>query len=50
MKKGVRVLIALQMVLVALGSLIFFWLVPLKVIYRILLQLGRKGPSPSAVP
>lgn len=50
MKKGVvRVLVALQMALVVLGTVIFFWLVPLKVIYRMLLRFGKRGPSPSAV-
>jgi SAM-dependent methyltransferase len=50
MKKELRILVGLQMALVVLGTLVFFWLVPLKVIYRLLARFGKKGPSSSAVP
>jgi SAM-dependent methyltransferase len=49
MKTWERFFIALEVTLIAIAGLLFFWLVPLKLIYRLLIRLGKKVPSPSTV-
>jgi len=44
-----RIFVALESTLIAIAGLLFFWLVPLKLIYRLLARLGKRAPSPSAV-
>jgi SAM-dependent methyltransferase len=49
MKTRDRIFVALEVTLVAIAGLLFFWLVPLKLIYRLLARLGKKVPSLSTV-
>ena len=44
-----RILRALQIVLIVIGGLLFFWLILLKVIYRLLARFGIKAPCPAEV-
>jgi SAM-dependent methyltransferase len=44
-----RILLTLEMILIAIGGLIFFWLIPLKVIYRLRARFGKKTPCPATV-
>jgi ubiquinone/menaquinone biosynthesis C-methylase UbiE len=49
MDKRHRILLTLQIVLITVGGLLFFWLVPLKLIYRLLARWGKKVPCPASV-
>lgn len=49
MDRKQRILLALEIVLISIGGLLFFWLVLLKIIYRLLERLGVNVPGPSRV-
>ena len=49
MDRKQRFLLALQIVLISIGGLLVFWLVLLKIIYRLLERLGVNVPGPSRV-
>jgi arsenite methyltransferase len=49
MDRKLRILLTLQIVLYAIGGLLFFWLVPLKLIYRLMARFGVKVPCPASV-
>lgn len=44
-----RILLALEIVLISISGLLLFWLVLLKIIYRLLERLGVHVPGPSRV-
>jgi SAM-dependent methyltransferase len=51
MKKSVKlqVLQALQIALIVIGGLLFFWLVLLKLISRLMVRLGKSMPCPASL-
>ena len=49
MDRKQRILLALEIVLISISGLLLFWLVLLKIIYRLLGRLGVNVPGPSRV-
>jgi SAM-dependent methyltransferase len=49
MDKKHRILSSLQIVLIAIGGILFFWLFPLKLVYRLMARWGKKVPCPASI-